>query len=34
VLAAALGCGLLLLALLESRHWRNTPSAARTEYFG
>jgi len=34
VLAGALGCGLLLLALLESRHWRQTAGATRTRYSG
>jgi len=34
VLAGALACGLLLLALLEFRHWRHPAGAARTSYFG
>jgi len=33
-LAGALGCGLLLLALLESRHWRRPAGATQTRYSG
>jgi len=32
--AAAVGCGALLLALLESRHWRHTAGATRSRYSG
>jgi hypothetical protein len=34
VLAGALGAGLLLLALFESRHWRQPAGATRTRYSG
>jgi hypothetical protein len=34
VLAAALAAGLLLLALFESRHWRQPAGATRTRYSG
>ena len=34
VLAGAVGAGILLLALRESRHWRHTAGATRTRYSG